>query len=97
MTKRNKLALKQVQQFANTADFYEKKETIPITIDIPMLQPLLLRFAQGPLTLDLDVHGPTILDIHCFYLCSNTGRRNPMGQTVKYFSVDYRVVSPTRN
>jgi hypothetical protein len=66
--KGNKLALKQVQQYANTADLYQKTETIPITIDIPMLQALLSRFAQGPMTLDLDVYGSMILDVHCFYL-----------------------------
>jgi len=63
-----KLALKQVQQYSNTADLYQKTETIPITIDIPMLQALLSRFAQGPMTLDLDVYGSMILDVHCFYL-----------------------------
>jgi len=35
-------------------------------IDIPMLQALMPRFAQGPLTLDLDVYGSMILDVSLF-------------------------------
>jgi hypothetical protein len=64
--KGNKLALKQVQQYANTADLYQKTETIPIIIDISMLQALMPRFAQGLPTLDLDVYGSMILDVPLF-------------------------------
>jgi len=55
-----------MQQYANTADLYSKTETIPITIDIQMLQALMPRFAQGPPTLDRDVYGSMILNVHCF-------------------------------
>ena len=41
-----------------------------------MLQALMQHFAQGPPTLDLDVYGSMILDVHCFYLCSNKSRGN---------------------
>jgi len=41
-----------------------------------MLQALMPRFVQGPPTLDLDVYGSMILDVHCFYLCSNKGGGN---------------------
>jgi len=33
-----------------------------------MLQALMPPFAQGPLTLDLDVYGWEIFDIRCFYV-----------------------------
>jgi len=40
-----------------------------------MLQAVMPRLAQGPptLDLDLDVYGSMILDVYCFYLCSNKG------------------------
>ena len=43
-------------------------QTIPITINIPMLQALMPRFAQGLPTLDLDVYGSPDPYGGCFFI-----------------------------
>ena len=51
-----------------------------------MLQALMPRFAQGPLTLDLDVYGSMILDVPLFLsFGSDKGGENTWGVNPQMF------------
>ena len=56
MTRESNWPLSKCELTPHCRPLLDQPETMPITIDITMLQALMPRFAQGTLKLDLDVY-----------------------------------------